>query len=114
MTGYLSPATLLVIPPLADTGCTSKKGADSTKQISDHIFSDNEIEIEHPHARQEDSQLVIDEVQMNHSGNYSCMVINIHGSDSILYSLHVHCKLLIFPVSTQSNLFYFSEQKQRR
>ena len=64
------------------------------KEIIDNLLSDDEID---PiQVRQEDTQLVIDEVQLGHGGNYSCSVHNIHGYDAILYSLHVHCKIIFF------------------
>ena len=94
---------LLVILCLAGSGCSSKKVADTTKHVIGDIYSDEEIES--AQARQDDSQLVIDEVQLSHGGNYSCSVHNIHGSDSILYSLHVHCKIIII-ISSLSFIIY--------
>ena len=95
---------LLVILCLPGSGCSSKK-ADTTKHAIDDILSDEEIES--AQARQEEGQLVIDEVQLSHGGNYSCSVHNIHGSDSILYSLHVHCKIIII-ISSLSLSIYLS------
>ena len=60
----------------------------------ENILSDSEIESDH--AVEEDSQLVIEDVQLGHVGNYSCSVRNIHGSDFIIYNLHVLCKIIIF------------------
>ena len=77
--------------------------ADTAKHVIGDILSDEEIES--AQVRHDGGQLVIDEVQLSHGGNYSCSVHNIHGSDSILYSLHVLCKIIIIISSFCLSIF---------
>ena len=54
------------------------------------LFSDTKIEF--PNEVLSVGDLLIEDLKLGYSGNFTCSVINMHGQESIVHSLEVHGK----------------------
>ena len=60
--------------------------------IVSFILSDTKIEFAHEVLSNGD--LLIEDLNLENSGNFTCSIINMHGQDSITHTLTVHGKLM--------------------